>query len=87
MIQTLKMTSKRQATFPARVCEDLGVGPGQEIFLERRDIDGRPAWLLAAKSGMVNAWFGALHRYAAGKPHDMASVRRSVAKKAWKDRA
>ena len=87
MIQTLKMTSKRQATFPARVCEDLGIGPGQEIFLERRDIDGRPAWLLTATPEMKNAWFGVLHRYAAGKSHDMESVRRSVSKKAWKGRA
>jgi AbrB family looped-hinge helix DNA binding protein len=30
----LKVTSKRQVTFPARVLEALGVGPGDQLELE-----------------------------------------------------
>ena len=30
----IKITSKRQATFPARVLEALGVGPGDQIELK-----------------------------------------------------
>ena len=30
----VKVTSKRQVTFPARVLEALGVGPGDQIELE-----------------------------------------------------
>ena len=80
MIETLKMTSKRQATFPLRVCEALGVGPGSEIILERRKIDGKPAWLLKTKTSTENKWFGALKRYARGKRHDMQSIRKNIAR-------
>ena len=30
----VKITSKRQVTFPARVLEELGVGPGDQLELE-----------------------------------------------------
>ena len=30
----VKITSKRQVTFPARVLDDLGLGPGDRIDLE-----------------------------------------------------
>ncbi len=33
----VKVTSKRQVTFPKRVLEALGVGPGDQIELEERE--------------------------------------------------
>ena len=33
----VKVTSKRQVTFPARVLDALGVGPGDHIELEMSD--------------------------------------------------
>ena len=32
----VKITSKRQVTFPARVLDALGVGPGDQLELEER---------------------------------------------------
>lgn len=78
MIQSVKITSKRQATFPDRVCKELGVKPGDEILLERREIDGHTAWLLNTKAPAPSQWFGALRGYAAGLPHDMVSIRSSI---------
>ena len=33
----VKITSKRQVTFPAHVLEELGVGPGDKLLLEKGD--------------------------------------------------
>ena len=33
----VKITSKRQVTFPAHVLEELGVGPGDQLLLEKSD--------------------------------------------------
>jgi bifunctional DNA-binding transcriptional regulator/antitoxin component of YhaV-PrlF toxin-antitoxin module len=34
------LTAKRQATLPAALCEELGVGPGDALDVERRVVDG-----------------------------------------------
>jgi len=36
MAQVLKITSKRQVTFPSRVCKELGMKAGQDIILEKK---------------------------------------------------
>ncbi len=87
MVKVIKMTSKRQATLPARVCEELDLAPGSEILLERRKIDGHPAWLLRTPSTMDTPWYGALQRYAKGRSHDMESIRRSIAKETLRERS
>ena len=33
----VKITSKRQVTFPARVLDELGVGPGDQLELKESD--------------------------------------------------
>ena len=77
-MKTLKLTSKRQATFPAALCDELGVHPGDELQLERRILNGEAAWVIQAKKTPGMPWFGALRGYAAGKPHDMQSIRVAV---------
>jgi bifunctional DNA-binding transcriptional regulator/antitoxin component of YhaV-PrlF toxin-antitoxin module len=44
----VKLTAKRQATLPVALCEELGVGPGDQLELERCVVDGAPAWVLRA---------------------------------------
>lgn len=78
MVKTLKITSKRQATFPAALCDELGVVPGDELQLERRVLDGAAAWVIQAKGKPGMSWFGALRGYATGKSHDMKSIRSVV---------
>ncbi len=51
----VKVTSKRQVTFPKRVLEALGVGPGDQIELEEHP-DGfllRPKRLRLDRLGML----------------------------------
>lgn len=73
----IKLTAKRQATFPAAVCRELGVRAGDTLVLERREVDGEPAWVLR-KPIPDWSWAGSLREYAAGRSHDWESVERSI---------
>ena len=76
-MRTLKITSKRQATLPAALCEELGLRPGGKVDLDRRVVDGETVWVL--RSRQVDwSWFGAARRYAKGKQHRWALVRRGI---------
>jgi bifunctional DNA-binding transcriptional regulator/antitoxin component of YhaV-PrlF toxin-antitoxin module len=74
----IKVSSKRQATFPKRVCESLGVGPGDELFLDRRMEADREVWVLRPVTETARPWLGCLKAYAKGKEHDMSKVRESI---------
>jgi len=76
----IRVTTKRQATLPKALCDDLRLKPGDTIVLESREIDGEKVWLMKAQSDAPPTWYASLRRYAAGRPMDMASVRNSVAK-------
>jgi len=78
MVKTLKLTSKRQATFPAALCDELGVRPGDELKLERKVLDGESAWIIQAKEKPEMPWFRALNAYAEAAGHDMESIRASI---------
>lgn len=80
MVQAIKLTSKRQATFPARLCRELGVKPGDELILERKKIEGDVAWVLKPKKSIKSKWFAGLNKYAQKKEHDMESIRASIGK-------
>ena len=75
---TLRMTSKRQATFPRSVCEALGVGPGDELALEARVLDGETVWILRPKR-VDWSWIGSV-RVRRDVTDDVAAVRRSAAR-------
>jgi len=80
MKQTVKLTSKRQATFPVQLCQELGVTAGDDLILERKKIDNEIAWLLRSGKKIESKWFGGLRKYAAGKDHDMEAIRSSIGK-------
>jgi bifunctional DNA-binding transcriptional regulator/antitoxin component of YhaV-PrlF toxin-antitoxin module len=75
----LKITAKRQATLPAALCEELGVGPGDTLTLERHELDGEPVWVLRSPKPDWS-WAGSLREYAEGKSHDWADIERSIAR-------
>ena len=77
---TIKLTSKRQVTLPKALCEDMDIRAGDSLFVERALLDGGEVWVLRPAKGNSASWIGALSDYAAGKKHDMASVRQSVGK-------
>jgi AbrB family looped-hinge helix DNA binding protein len=78
----VKITSKRQATLPARLCEELGLKPGDRVRVERKVVGGETLWVIRPKRP---AWgfFGAASKYARGKQHSLAAVRRSI-EKGWR---
>ena len=80
MNRTIKLTSKRQATFPAQLCRELGINVGEELILERKEIEGDIAWIIKPKKRVSIKWFGGLIKYAQGKEHSIESIRNSIGK-------
>ena len=80
----IRLTAKRQATLPRKLCEELRVRPGDSLLVDARVVGGERVWLLKPAGEVEAPWFARLKRYARGKRHDLASVRRSV-KKARRD--
>jgi bifunctional DNA-binding transcriptional regulator/antitoxin component of YhaV-PrlF toxin-antitoxin module len=74
-LSTIKLTSKRQATLPKSLCDELGLAPGDEI----REIGDEAVWVLR-QNAPDTSWIGALSRYAKGKRHDPKSLRASIGK-------
>ena len=79
----LKMTAKRQVTFPAAVCETLAVYPGDTLVLRDGQAEGRRVWMIEAEPQPDRArWMGALRSYAERKEsHALSDIRAAVAKK------
>lgn len=76
----IKVSAKRQATFPKRVCESLGVEAGDDLFLDRRFENDREVWVLTPAKKLSRSWLGSLRNYASGKDHDMDRIRESIAR-------
>jgi len=78
----IKLTAKRQATFPSKVCQELGVAAGDELVLKPARVRGENAWVLKPASKPHSNWIGSLKRYAgnADGNHSMESVRNSVSR-------
>lgn len=79
----LKMTAKRQVTFPAAVCETLAVYPGDTLVLRDRQADGRRVWMIETEPQLARqSWMGALRPYAIRKTsHAMSDIRAAVARR------
>ena len=81
MSQTIKLTAKRRATFPAELCEQLGLRPGDEIDLLPRVENGQRLWALRKRAIPARPWLGSLSGYAATtEDHSMDAIRESVAR-------
>jgi len=78
---TVKLSSKRQATFPKSVCESLGLEPGDEILLEpSSDASSESSWVLRPAKSRPRPWLNQLNAYAKGKESSMEAIRASIAK-------
>ncbi len=64
----IKLTSKRQATFPVEVCKQLGVGPGDSLRVEAVGEGSERQWILKPAKQKRPAWLGSLKQYAANAP-------------------
>lgn len=73
----IKLTTKRQATFPVALCRELGVRAGDRLVLERREIDGETVWLVR-KPHPDWSWAGSLREYGSDRSHDWEAIERSI---------
>lgn len=81
MTSTIKLTAKRQATFPKELCDDMDLKPGDTIRLDKRTINGETLYCIhPVKKDETPAWFGVFNAYAKGKSPRMADIRESIAK-------
>jgi len=83
MALKVKMTAKRQVTFPAAVCETLAVYPGDTLVLRDAQVNGRRVWTLEAESPAPrSSWLGSLRTFAERKTsHEISEIRATVARK------
>jgi len=72
-----KLTSKRQATFPVKLCEELRLSPGDEIEIEKQFINGKPGWVLRKKQ-LDLSWIGSLNKYTKGKSNDWRAIKKRI---------
>lgn len=79
----IKITSKRQTVLPKPLCEELHVGPGDTLEVERVEIDGEAVWTIRPAEQPAFSAFGMLKRFA-NKDHGWDRVRESV-DQAWGD--
>ena len=77
---SVKLTAKRQVTFPKEVCDELGIREGDRLLLQRRKVDGEWLWTIKPVSH-DRPWLHQLRKYAKGKNHSIEAVRASIAKK------
>jgi len=73
---TMTITSKRQATLPRELCEELGVHAGDRLNVERTIIDGHPVWVLRPRH-LDWSWIGAA-KVPKSTSHDMNDIRASI---------
>ena len=83
----LKLSTKRQATFPVEACEALRIGPGDVIEMESRVLDGEEVWLLRPRKQPARPWLGSLGSKTAAAEHSMERVRESIVAGRQKERA
>jgi bifunctional DNA-binding transcriptional regulator/antitoxin component of YhaV-PrlF toxin-antitoxin module len=76
-MHVVTITAKRQATFPAALCKELGLVPGKKVAVERRVVGKEAVWILKGP-GPDLSWIGSLRRYAHGKSHRLRDIRRSI---------
>ncbi len=76
----IRLTTKRQATLPKRLCQEMSLRPGDSLVVDEKVIDGRRVWLLSPADRIETPWVGCLKRYGKSKAHDTTAIRESIAK-------
>jgi len=75
---TLTLTSKRQATFPARLCKELNLNPGDLIEVEPAELSGERVWVLRPRKSPARPWLGCLRQKTKVNEYSMAAIRTSI---------
>ena len=81
-MSTMKVTTKRQATLPKRLCEEMNIRPGDRLEVEPIEHDGERLWTIRLVGAPTLSFFASLRKYAIGKSDDWEEIRRRGAE-AW----
>ena len=87
---SIKLTSKRQATFPAEVCRQLGFCPGDSLELTAIRHDSEMVWILKPAKQLRPSWLGRLRQYVTpshepwSREHHGAAATRAMAEESGK---
>jgi len=79
-MSVIKLTAKRQGTFPTQLCEELGVESGDKLEVVPLIVNGNPVWVLKPLKNS-DSWIGSLKSYAKSNLHDKDSIRKSIQNK------
>lgn len=60
----IKLTAKRQATFPSDVCRQLGLRTGDFLELKPVLYQNERVWVLKPLPKLERSWIGSLKKYA-----------------------
>ena len=77
-MSNVTLTSKRQATFPARMCAELNLAPGDVMEVEPAELAGERVWILRPRKLPVRPWLGCLTGKTTVTKHSMESIRASI---------
>lgn len=78
-MSAITLTTKRQATFPVQVCDDLNLRPGDIIELEPAELAGERVWVLRPQKLPQRPWVGCLAGKTTVTSHSLDAVRASIA--------
>jgi bifunctional DNA-binding transcriptional regulator/antitoxin component of YhaV-PrlF toxin-antitoxin module len=77
-MSTITLTSKRQATFPASLCAELQIGPGDTMDVAAEEVDGERVWVIRPRKGFPRPWLRCLDSKTGVQDHSMESIRASI---------
>ena len=77
-MSTLTLTSKRQATFPVGLCNELNLNPGDVIEVEPVQLSGERVWVLRRQKSASRPWLGCLGNKTGVTDYSMAAIRSSI---------
>ena len=84
-MSTMTITSKRQATLPRDLCDELHLSAGDQVDVERAMVDGQAVWVLRPRH-LDWSWIGSVQP-TAQVSHDLADIRASIGRGIAVDRA
>jgi len=79
---TIKITAKRQTVLPKILCEEMHVGPGDRLEVERVNVGGERLWALKPARRPELPAFGILGKFIKGNVQDWDETKRRL-EDAW----
>jgi bifunctional DNA-binding transcriptional regulator/antitoxin component of YhaV-PrlF toxin-antitoxin module len=76
----VKITSKRQATLPRQLCDEMRLSPGDSIEVEPIVHNGERMWVMRPIHDPDLSFFGCLRGHAKKTPVDMDRIRDDIVK-------